>query len=441
MTQNLNSVYNLKAVLHETGIKPDVLRAWERRYGLPMPERTAGGHRQYSWHDIEIIKWLMQRQNEGLSISHAVDMWKEKMVNGHDPQGVAHSGGAAISPQGRPALLQADTGALTGIHVLRSQWVSACLRFNEIMADQALNQAFALYPVEEVCTALLQRGLAEIGAMWYESSASVQQEHFASALALRRLDALLIACPVPTRPENIIVGCPANEWHTFTPLLIALLIRRRGYNVIYLGANVPASHFIETIEAVKAGLVVLAAQQLQTAATLMQSAAMISAYGIKVAYGGRVFALHPDLLARIAGHYLGNKMEGAMDDLENFLPLSFTAPSISLPSADYVDTLNAFNVQRAFIDASLNLHLGPRGSQDANKYLGDNIAAALELGDMRYLESDIDWLKVLIESQKLPGSLLSDYLKTYSEVVKQFLPEHAQPISQWFERHLSLDEI
>ena len=77
--------YNLKVVLKETGLAADTLRAWERRYGLPMPQRTAGGHRLYSQRDIETIKWLMKRQEEGLSISRAVDLWNEQLSSGTDP--------------------------------------------------------------------------------------------------------------------------------------------------------------------------------------------------------------------------------------------------------------------------------------------------------------------------------------------------------------------
>ena len=50
--------YNLKAVVRETGLKPDTVRVWERRYGLPQPERTAGGHRLYSQQDISILIYL-----------------------------------------------------------------------------------------------------------------------------------------------------------------------------------------------------------------------------------------------------------------------------------------------------------------------------------------------------------------------------------------------
>ena len=77
MSISSSPTYNLKVVIQETGIAADTLRAWERRYNLPTPKRSPGGHRLYSKRDIEIVKWLIARQNEGLSISRAVDLWNE----------------------------------------------------------------------------------------------------------------------------------------------------------------------------------------------------------------------------------------------------------------------------------------------------------------------------------------------------------------------------
>ena len=74
--------YNLGYVIRETNIHPDTLRAWERRYGLPKPQRSEGGHRLYTSRDIEIIRWLMQQQNNGLSISKAVALMKELVADG-----------------------------------------------------------------------------------------------------------------------------------------------------------------------------------------------------------------------------------------------------------------------------------------------------------------------------------------------------------------------
>ncbi len=65
-------LYNLKAVVQETGLKPDTLRAWERRYGVPSPMRADSGHRLYSQNDIDMLHWLVARQEEGLSISRSI---------------------------------------------------------------------------------------------------------------------------------------------------------------------------------------------------------------------------------------------------------------------------------------------------------------------------------------------------------------------------------
>ena len=275
MPTSQTPAYNLKVVLNETGIAADTFARWERRYGLPMPERTPGRHRMYSHYDIQTVKWLIARQSEGLSISHAVEMWKEQIASGIDP--LAASVSTSLSQPIYPA-------PETSLDAIRSHWLAACLNFNETDAEQALNQAFAIFPLEAVCTEVLQRGLAEIGMQWYENNSSVQQEHFASALAMRGLDALVSAEPAPTRAQTILVGCPANEWHTFTPLLLTLLLRRRGFRVIYLGANVPESQFEETISAVRADLTVLVAQQLITAASLQQIARRLRAHHAQVRF-------------------------------------------------------------------------------------------------------------------------------------------------------------
>ena len=204
--------FNLKAVLHETGLAADTLRAWERRYGLPVPQRTAGGHRLYSQYDIETIKWLIARQAEGLSISRAVDLWNEMTASGSDPlAGLAPSSLAMLT------ISSPTVPADTTLDAIRAEWITACLNFSETQAEQALNRAFSMFPVEAVCIEVLQKGMSEMGSRWYQNQASVQQEHFASGLAMRRLDALLSASPTPTRNLTVLIGCPPNEWHTFTP--------------------------------------------------------------------------------------------------------------------------------------------------------------------------------------------------------------------------------
>jgi len=204
MSISTTPTYNLKAVIKETGIAADTLRAWERRYGLPMPARTPGGHRLYSQRDIEIIKWLMTKQREGLSISRAVDLWNELTESGQDPL-----------PAPTPEIA---TVSSANLDTLRKQWLDACLVFDENAAEQVLNQAFATHPLETVCVEVLQRGLHGIGEMWYRAEATVQQEHFTSALAQRRLDALIAAAP-PNRmhARRTTHFCPAVTYPVTPP--------------------------------------------------------------------------------------------------------------------------------------------------------------------------------------------------------------------------------
>lgn len=428
-----NPLYNLKAVLKETGLGADTLRAWERRYGLPTPERTPGGHRLYSQHDIALIKWLVARQHEGLSISRAVELWREQTADGKEPLQTAQ--------QPRPASFGAQALYLlpeTGLDALRAQWLAACLNFNEITAEQTLNQAFSLYPVETVSTDLLARGLTEIGLLWHENRATVQQEHFASNLAMRRLDALIAAAPIPGRPHTILVGCPPNEWHNFSGLLLSLLLRRRGLNVVYLGANVPQNRFEETLDAVQPSLVVLISQQLRTAASLQQTAGLLAAHGATVTFGGRIFEMQPGLLNRIAGHYLGATLDAGIEKIESLLVQRPVAPQTVPASDEHLQTLTNFIVKRPLIENTVHEQTQPYSTNleyitNANQFLGDNIIAALQLGDLRFIDTELDWLATLIKVHHISPQVVANYLENYRRAIEQHLPENGRLIREWLQ--------
>ena len=422
--------FNLKVVLKETGIAADTLRAWERRYGLPMPQRSAGGHRLYSQRDIETIKWLMERQADGLSISRAVDLWNEQISSGTDPlAGLAQGTAGSMMPV-------PYTSPDTTLDALRAQWIQACLEFSESSAEQTLNQAFSMFPVEAVCIELLQKGMSEIGERWYQNGASVQQEHFASALAMRRLDALLSASPAPTRNQTVIVGCPPNEWHSFTPLLLSLLLRRRGLSVIYLGANVPAAQFSSTVKDIKANLVVLIAQQLITAATLQQTALMLSSQGIPVAFGGRIFNLHPSLPLVIPGSFLGHDVPSALDEIETLLAKKFKPMQVKSASTIYLTAHQAFVSKRPQIELSLKgwiepLSIAPDDIQTGIHFLSENITAALQLGDMSYVSGEVQWLKSLLHFYEAQPQQLIYFMHAYSEAVNKHINGQGKPIFEW----------
>jgi DNA-binding transcriptional MerR regulator len=436
--------YNLKAVVRETSLKPDTLRAWERRYGVPAPQRTDSGHRLYSQHDIDTLKWLLVRQNEGMSISRAVELWHRLEADGLDPLTTSVVPGAQRPVEARPPVVQVapvTLGEGDTVAGLRQAWVNACLNFDEYQAEQLLSQAFALFPAETVCLEVIQKGLAEIGEGWYRGRVTVQQEHFASALALRRMEALLISTPAPTRPGRIMVGCPPDEEHTFVPLMLSLLLRRRGWEVIYLGANVPIRSIETTVSVVRPNLVILTAQQLHTAASLLDMAEVLYNERVPVAFGGMVFTEVPGLHQAIPGYYLGAKLEHATGAVEQIMASLRPLPAQRMVGYDYKEAVEHFRARQALLESDvwqqMQQHMPKRHLATANMSFGRNIIAALTLGDMNYLDPDIDWIEgLLVNHYEMPASALDAYLDAYYDAVVKHLSKPGYPVIEWMARLL-----
>lgn len=426
---NQTPTFNLKAVVKETGLKPDTLRVWERRYGMPNPERTAGGHRLYSQQDIDMLKWMVARQNEGLSISRAVDMWKQLEAEGQSPLDESPA-------PAQPAIVATgDT-----VNELREGWLNACLTFDEYAAELILTQAFALYPPELACTEILLPALAQLGEGWYAGNVTVQQEHFASALIIRRLEALLGGTPAPIRAGRVIVGCPPEENHVVGPLLLTLLLRRKGWDVLYLGANVPLEQMEATIAATEPQLIVLSAQLLPTAVTLQQAAEAVLPSRVPLAYGGRVFSQIPTLRKRISGHFLGDKLTDAPHVAENLINSPSPPPHVEPVSEAYRQALANFTQQQPLVDATVwqvlqGLEI-PDGHLDVAAYnLSKNIKAALVLDNLDYINPELDWIKGLLEARQLPTEILYLYLRTYEQALETHLDERGAPIISWLAQY------
>lgn len=426
--------YNLKAVLKETGLSADVLRAWERRYQLPMPHRTQGGHRLYSEYDIETVKWLRARQEEGLSISRAVKLWRKIVASGRDPLEDSSPAGAAQIPDLSPA-------ASSHIETLRRNWLKACLEFDERTADEVLTQAFAMYPVETVCIEILQRGMSVIGNEWYINKVSVQQEHFISAQAIRRLETLLTASPRPTREQTVLVVCPPGEWHTFPALLLSLLLRRRGIDVVYLGANIPVEQLDETAESIHPDLIILSAQRLSTAATVRSVALAFQGKEIPLAYGGRIFICVPELRERIPAHYLGESLEGSLNPIEQLLLAPPNIPDVIGVDESYQELVRLYQEKRPRIEIRLSELMQKRGLEveyltEANTFFGNELSAALELGSPAFMQDDLEWVKGLLTGRRIPADQLLPYLAAYRQILQEELGEIAAPITDWIATYL-----
>lgn len=416
--------FNLKVVLKETGIRPDTLRAWERRYGLPKPQRSAGGHRLYSQRDIEMIKWLMARQEEGLSIARAVDLLRSQIAQGNDPL-------EQLEPPISPPITTAGT-----LENLRQEWVSACLAFDENKAEGLLNQAFALFPLETVVTDILQYAMMQMGDRWYQNDISVQQEHFASALVQRRLNSLIAASPPPTRSELILIGNPPNEQHLIPILLLNLFLRRRGFGVVDLGANVPVAKFDETVEWIKPHLVVLSAQRLSTVAAMLEVILSLHPLKTQIAYGGRIFNLLPQLVELIPAHYLGKTPAEAVRNVERLLSQRPPLPAPPTVLHTYQQVAEVFRRLRPQLEAWLFQALGKYDLPEeylntAIEDFGDVLHSALAIGDLDAIQPELEWLRGLLHQHHLPDGILASFLLGYAEALQTTGAAQLKPLMEW----------
>ncbi|MGE5123949.1 MAG: MerR family transcriptional regulator [Acidobacteriaceae bacterium] len=420
-------IYNLKAVMNEVGLGPATLRAWERRYGLLKPQRSAGGHRLYSRKDIEMLKWLVERQKDGLSISQAVEMWKnqhgreqERLGQSQVPYSNSYRGGTLLDE-------------------LRRKWLSACMVFDDQAANQVLDRAFAIAPAETICAEVLQKGLAEMGDRWYVGSASVQQEHFAATSSALRINALLAAAISPYRHGHILVACPPFEEHSLALLMVTYLLRRNGWDVVYLGENVPLQDLDSTLQLVSPELVISAAQTLPGAASLRLMAEMTGHEGVNLAYGGGIFTRVPSASRSIPGFYLGNEIAQVPHMVEGLM--IGPAPTLSVQEAQpaYTQVLAAFKKKAVLIgtqalEAMKDQHPGAVHLEAASTDLNQHIQAALALGDIQLLEQPIAWLDGLLKNYGISTEAIDGLFQAYTQALESNLGGEGAVITDFLKR-------
>ncbi len=427
--QRQSHTYNIKAVVKQTGLNPATIRAWERRYGFPKPQRTGGGHRQYSQRDIDTLKWLAARQDEGISISHAVELWQDTVRQGLDPLDTAQT------DDKQPEIFASPISG-TKLDDIRHAWIDRCLDFDREAAEQILSRALALFSPETVCIEILQKGLAQVGMDWYDGKISIQQEHFVSALSIQRLEMLIAAAPAPSRPERVMVATAPNDYHVFSPLLLAYLLRRRGWDVIYLGADVPAVELESTIDQVQPGLVIISAQLLHTAANLKDLAHSLTNKETAIAFGGLTFNHNPSLRTLIPGHFLGETITEAVQNASVILSAPGQIAGVSVPDNEYLFMLNHFIEKRSLIEAHiwhsmLSSNHNTKDLTGVNDVVSETIQAVLRLGKIDLLQPSIQWLSYQLVGYRLDASWIQGFIDAYYQAVVLHLGESGRPLSNW----------
>lgn len=420
--------YNSRAVVRETGIKPDTLRAWERRYGLPKPTRSAGGHRLYSQRDINTLKWLAARQEEGLSISRAVKLWHSFEAQKQDP----------LEEVPLPLSGANDNLILGGKNLqrLREQWIAALLDYEETLADRILSQAFAMFPVERVCFQIMQKGLSEIGELWHAGAISVQQEHFTTEHVTTRLSGLLLAAPLPTKSDRLLILCPPSEEHSFASKLLTLILKRSGFAVYYLGSNTPLEQLHTAIKRIKPQMVIACAQQLDSASNLIDTGKLLDEHKIPFGFGGYIFNCLPELHKHIPGHFLGEHLEQAQSNIVTLIARGIQRNEGISITEQYTLALGHFQDAAHQIASGTEISLAnsaipPSLVWYTINHLNKSICAALKIGEIELLTHDLNWLYKLMINRGTSSSDAQNIFRAFSQSAQDHLSSNESFLLDW----------
>jgi hypothetical protein len=164
---------------------------------------------------------------------------------------------------------------------------------------------------------------------------------------------------------------------------------------------------------------------------------MLSSQNIPVAFGGRIFNLHASLIASISGYFLGPELHTALEEIETILAVKTKQPQPKAASQIYIAAHQAYVSRRPQIELTIRqtlepLSISPEEIKTSIYFLGENITAALQLGDMSHVSTEIDWLKGLLQSHGSPEGQLLRFMQAYSEAVVRNINGQGQPIYEWF---------
>jgi methanogenic corrinoid protein MtbC1 len=228
------SLHPIQVVSRRTGLTPDVIRVWERRYHAVTPERSATNRRLYSDADVERLLLLRRATLAGRRIGDVAGLPSDELE--------------ALVVEDETATSRAP---VAGRHGKRSaavgtdEMLGACLEAVEALDAEALeltvSRAALQMPPPVLIGDLLTPLLREIGERWRSGALMAAHEHMTTATVRSFLGAMSRrSIPGEQTPPHLIVTTPAGQQHELGALMVAATASLEGWQVTYLGPSLPA---------------------------------------------------------------------------------------------------------------------------------------------------------------------------------------------------------
>jgi DNA-binding transcriptional MerR regulator len=231
---NGETVLRIGELSKRSGVSPELLRAWERRYGLLSPTRSAGGLRLYSLDDLERVRLMRQHLDGGLAAAEAATLVSR-----------APLGEAGEAPVLAPPEAQSELAA-------------ALDAFDEPAAQAVIDRQLATTTLDVFLSQVVLPYLRELGERWEQGNASVAQEHFASNVLRGRLLGLSRGWGLGLGPLALL-ACLPGEQHELGLVAFGLALRSRGWRIGYFGSDAPLDTVARAADDLRPELVVLSA--------------------------------------------------------------------------------------------------------------------------------------------------------------------------------------
>jgi MerR family transcriptional regulator, light-induced transcriptional regulator len=275
-------MYTIKQAATLAGLSVPVVRAWERRYGVVHPARTASGYRVYDDEAIDRLRLMQSLIGRGWSPSTAA----AAIVAGTAPaiETERLTSGAGVAGIG------ARSDHRTWSSELRRAFVEAAASLDMVGVETVLDEMFAGGTYETVIERDVLPALQALGDAWADGRVSVAGEHAASHAVGRRLAALYQASGREGTVDGaVLVGLPPGARHELGALAFAIAARRAGLPVLYLGADLPVVDWVATAGRTRARAAVIGAvTRADRPGAFSVGRALADALpGISIAFGGR----------------------------------------------------------------------------------------------------------------------------------------------------------
>jgi methanogenic corrinoid protein MtbC1 len=282
----MERTYRIHIAAEMTGVSEGLIRAWERRYGVLKPRRTASGYRAYTNSDIEVLRRLKKLTEEGVAIAEAVRLLPriKKEAKEHVE--------AMEAPRKAPQLEQFARwrqDVLLAAERLDQQAI-------EVVLDEAMSSMRPVAFFDEILMPLQ----FEVGERWHQGRLTVAEEHLVTQAARQRLLALLHQAPRRAR-RHVVCACFPTEDHELGLMGVALKFRHAGWRVTFLGARTPIEHLARVVRALRPDLVALSGltQDAASLRTALQELIAALPAKTKVVVGGGAALQHRSLVTEL----------------------------------------------------------------------------------------------------------------------------------------------